>query len=116
MTGSPADLVAQMVRNLPVMQETRVQSGSGRSPGGGHGNSLQYSFLENPMDREDWRAVVRRVAKCQPRLGDNTSPADRHMAGACFCLLSSSLSVLEARTVARWLLFRVALTCRKLFS
>ena len=51
MTGSPADLVAQMVKNLPVMQETQVQSRSGRSPGGGHGSSLQYSCLENPMDR-----------------------------------------------------------------
>ena len=28
--------------------------GSGRSPGGGHGNPLQYSILENSMDREDW--------------------------------------------------------------
>ena len=32
--------------------------GSGRSPGGGHGNSLQYSCLENPMDRGAWRATV----------------------------------------------------------
>ena len=39
--------------------------GSGRSPGGGHGNSLQYSCLENPMDRGAWRASVHRVAKNQ---------------------------------------------------
>ena len=32
--------------------------GSGRSPGGGHGNPLQYSCLQNPMDRGDWRATV----------------------------------------------------------
>ena len=38
------------VKNPPVMQEMRVQSESGRSSGGGHGNPLQYSFLENPMD------------------------------------------------------------------
>ena len=45
--------VAQRVKNLPVMQEARGSiPGSGRSPGGGHGNSLQYSCLENPMDRE----------------------------------------------------------------
>ena len=37
--------------------------GSGRSPGGGHGNPLQSSFLENPMDRGAWQAVVHRVAK-----------------------------------------------------
>ena len=42
-------LVAQMVKNLPVMWETWVQSlGLGRSPGGEHGNPLQYSCLENP--------------------------------------------------------------------
>ena len=35
----------------------------GRSPGGGHGNSTQYSCLENPMDREAWWATVHRVAK-----------------------------------------------------
>ena len=39
--------------------------GLGRSPGGGHGNSLQYSCLENPMDRGAWRAIVHGVAKSQ---------------------------------------------------
>ena len=42
--------------------------GSGRSPGGGNGNSLQYSCLENPMDRGAWRATVHGVAKSQTRL------------------------------------------------
>ena len=37
--------------------------GLGRSPGGGHGNLLQYSCLENPMDRGPWQATVHRVAK-----------------------------------------------------
>ena len=37
--------------------------GSGISPGGGHGNPLQFSCLENPMDRGAWRATVHRVAK-----------------------------------------------------
>ena len=37
--------------------------GSGRSPGGGHGNPLQYSCLENPMDRGAWWATVHGVAK-----------------------------------------------------
>ena len=36
--------------------------GSGRSPGGGHGNPLQYSCLENPVDRGAWRATVHGVA------------------------------------------------------
>ena len=42
--------------------------GLGRSPGGGHGNPLQYSCLENPTDRGAWRATVRRVAKCWTQL------------------------------------------------
>ena len=37
--------------------------GSGRSSGGGHGNPLQYSCLENPVDRGVWWATVQRVAK-----------------------------------------------------
>ena len=36
---------------------------SGRSPAGGHGNPLQYSCLENPMDGGAWRATVHRVTK-----------------------------------------------------
>ena len=43
--------------------------GLGRSPGEGNGNSLQYSCLENPMDRGAWRATVDRVVKSQTRLG-----------------------------------------------
>ena len=37
--------------------------GSGRSPGGGNGNPLQCSHLENPMDRGAWQAIVHGVAK-----------------------------------------------------
>ena len=39
--------------------------GSGRSPGEGNGNQLQYSYLENPMDRGAWRVMIQRVAKSQ---------------------------------------------------
>ena len=38
-------------------------AGSGRSPGEGNGNPLQYSYLENPMDRGAWRATVHMVTK-----------------------------------------------------
>ena len=41
---------------------------SGRSPGGGHSNPLQYSCLENPMDREAWWVTVHRVAKSLTQL------------------------------------------------
>ena len=43
---------------------------SGRSPGGGNGNPLQYSRLENPMDGGAWQATVHGVAKCWTRLSD----------------------------------------------
>ena len=48
-----------MVKKLPAMVETWVQliPGLGRSPGGGHGNPLQYSCLENPMDGEAWQVM-----------------------------------------------------------
>ena len=44
--------------------------GVGRSPGEGNGNPLQYSCLENPMDRRTWRATVHGIAKSQARLSD----------------------------------------------
>ena len=45
--------------------------GSGRSPGEGNGNSLQYSCLENPMDRGAWWATVHGVAKSQTQLSNH---------------------------------------------
>ena len=61
-----------MVKNLHAnaenLRDTGLIPGSGRSPGGGHGNPLQDSCLENPMDRGDWRATIRRVAKSWTRL------------------------------------------------
>ena len=42
--------------------------GSRRSPGGGHGSPLQYSCLEDPMDRGAWQATVHRVTKSQTQL------------------------------------------------
>ena len=49
----------QMVKNLPAMQETRVQTlGLEDPPGEGNGSPLQYSCLENPMDRGAWWATV----------------------------------------------------------
>ena len=53
--ASRASLVAQVVRNLPAMQETWVQSLGWEDPGGGTGNPLQYSCLGNPLGRGAWR-------------------------------------------------------------
>ena len=53
-----------VVKNLPANAgDVDSIPGSGRSPGEGNGNPLQYSCLENPMDGGVWRATVHRVAK-----------------------------------------------------
>jgi len=60
-----------MVENPPATQETRVRSLGPEDPlGGGHSNPLQYSCLENPMDRGAWWATVHGVAKSQTRLSN----------------------------------------------
>ena len=53
---------AQDIRNVGSIP------GLGRSPEGGHGNPLQYSCRDNPMDRGAWQAMVHRVAKSQTKL------------------------------------------------
>ena len=60
-----------MVKDLPAVQETGVQSLSQKDPlEEGHGNPLQCSCLEKPMDRGAWRVTVHGVAKRQTRLSD----------------------------------------------
>ena len=60
-------LIAQQVKNLPAIQETQGElgsiPGSGRHLGGGNGNPLQYSFLENPMERRNLLATVHGAIK-----------------------------------------------------
>ena len=62
-----ASQVALGVKSLPAsagdIRDAGLIPGSGRSPGGEHGNPLQYSWLETPMDRGDWWDTVHRVAK-----------------------------------------------------
>ena len=62
-------LVTQWVKNLPAMQgDAGLIPESGRSPGGGHGNPLQYSCLENLIDRGTWQTTAHRVAKIWTQL------------------------------------------------
>ena len=60
-----------MVKNLPVKAgDAGLIPESGRYPGGGNGNPLQHSCLENSMDRGAWRATVHGVAKSLIQLSD----------------------------------------------
>ena len=62
-----ASQVSPVIKNLPAnagdLRDAGWIPGSGRSPGGGHGNALQCSCLENSMDRGAWRATVHGVAQ-----------------------------------------------------
>ena len=64
-----ASQVVMVVKNLPAnagdIRDVSAINGSGKSPGEGHGNSLQYSCLENPMDRVTRQATVHGVAQTQ---------------------------------------------------
>ena len=63
------DLASGPVKNLPANAgDVGSIPGSGRSPGGGNGNPLQYSCLKNPSDRGAWQATVHRAAKSQTQL------------------------------------------------
>ena len=65
-----------MVKNPPAnagdIRDTSSILRLGRSPGGGHGTPLQYSCLENPMDKGAWWAAVHGVAESWTRLSDLT--------------------------------------------
>ena len=67
-----ASQVVLVVKNLSAnardIRDAGLIPGSGRSPGGGHGNPLQYSCRENPVDRGDWWAAAHGVTKSWTRL------------------------------------------------
>ena len=70
-----------MVKNLPANAGDTEDAGStpglGRSPGVGNGNPLEYSCLENSMDRRAWQATIHGVAKSRTRLSTHrTSKGD----------------------------------------
>ena len=73
---------ALVVKNPPASAGDRRDVGPvpglGRSPGGGHGNLLQYFCVENPMDRETWWVTVHRVAKSQTGPKSLSTHTDTH--------------------------------------
>ena len=61
--------MAWQIKNLPANTgDAGLIPGSGRSPGGGNGNLVQYSCLKNPMDGGAWRAAVQRVTKSRTQI------------------------------------------------
>ena len=64
--AAPNSKVVPVVKNPPANEGDARDAG--RSPGGGNGNPLQYSCLENPMDRGSWKATVHRVAESRTQL------------------------------------------------
>ena len=90
--------MALLVKNPPARAGDRKDMdsipGSGRSPGGGNGDPLQYSCLENPMDRGTWWATVHGVAEL-----DTTEPLSTH---ACMQLRQKKDDPLE-REVRGWM-------------
>ena len=77
-----ASQVALVVKNSPAnagdIRDTGSIPGSGRCPGGGHGNTLQYFCLENPRDRGAWWATIHGAAKSQTRLKQLSMHARTH--------------------------------------
>ena len=72
-----ASLVAQMVKNPPAtVGVLGLIRGSGIFPGERNGNPLQYTCLENPMDRGVWHAIVHGVAQSQTQLKQLSMHAD----------------------------------------
>ena len=66
-----ASHITQAVNKLPTngedVRNMGLISGWGRSPGGGHGDTVQYSHLENPMERGAWGVTVHGVTKGRPQ-------------------------------------------------
>ena len=89
--------VALVVKNLPAdagdIRDAGLIPGSGRSPGRRHGNPLQYSFLENPMDRGAWRAKSMEISQARilewvamPSSRGSSRPRDRTLLSYVTCI------------------------------
>ena len=84
--------MALVIKNWPASAGDKERwgliTGSWRSLGGRHGNLLQYSCLDNPMDRGAWQTTVHRVAKSWNQLSDYAHTFFSWLALFCHCLCS----------------------------
>jgi len=99
--------VALVVKNPPAnagdVRDKGSIPGSGRSSGGGHGDPLQYSCLENPMDRGAWLARVHRVAKSWTRLKRLSMHAHKSITSlSSRCLTSIHLLSVFPTSTVEW--------------
>ena len=89
-------MVKKPAANAGDIREVGLIPESGRSPGGGNGNPLQDSCLENPMDRGDWRAIVHRVTNSWIQLKQlSTAQHVTIILNMFMCLLAISVCFLE---------------------
>ena len=97
-----ASQIALVVKKLPAsaadIRDAGSIPGSGRSPEGGHGNPLHYSYLENPMDRGAWWATVHRVAKRRTCWSD-LAHADTWLCGMWLWMVLCSNHFLDSQKV-----------------
>ena len=63
-------MVKKLLASADTQETVGLIPGLGRSPGVGNGNPVQYSCLENPMDRGTWKAIVHGAAKSGTQLSD----------------------------------------------
>ena len=90
---SPGFPGSAVVENLQESQETQEIPGLGRSPGGGNGNPLQYSCLENPMDTGAWQAAVHGVAELDMTEYTHTGKYQEIMAWRALVVSASACQV-----------------------
>ena len=110
--------MAPVVKNPPTnagdVRDMGSTPGLGRSSGGGHGNLLQYSCLENPMDRGAWRATVHRVMKSWTwlkqlsmhtylQLYSGRSEVGLYMFYKIQCIFLKNISLFSSCTLCIWL-------------
>ena len=83
-----------MIKNPPASAgDLGLVPGSERSPGGGNGNPLQYSCLENPMDRRVWWAIVHGISRVGHDLVTKPPPSIWNNAESVCCTLEMSTIV-----------------------
>ena len=117
-----ASQVLLVVKNPPAnagdVRDVGFIPGLGRSPGGDHGNPLQYSCLENPIDRGAWWTTVHRVAKSQTQLSTHAllflsqAILNDQLGDPCMFLLEITPVLLsKPSSPGRWIFY--AMECRK---